>query len=99
MKLSVIIAFYKNLPFLDLVLSGLKNQTYDDFEVIVAEDDDAAAIFGAFDSFVVVDLHAQYRVSDRLVLDAGIDNVNGEKYFLYHPFPQWTFTGEVRVLF
>jgi len=43
MKISVIIAFYKNLPFLDLVLSGLENQTYDDFEVIVAEDDDAAA--------------------------------------------------------
>lgn len=43
MKISVIIAFYKNLPFLDLVLSGLQRQTYDDFEVIVAEDDDAAA--------------------------------------------------------
>jgi len=43
MKISVIIAFYKNLPFLDLVLSGLQRQTYDDFEVIVAEDDDAVA--------------------------------------------------------
>jgi glycosyltransferase involved in cell wall biosynthesis len=43
MKLSVIIALYKNLPFLDLVLSGLQRQTYENFEVIVAEDDDAAA--------------------------------------------------------
>jgi glycosyltransferase involved in cell wall biosynthesis len=43
MKISVIIAFYKNLPFLDLVLSGLQRQMYDDFEVIVAEDDDAIA--------------------------------------------------------
>lgn len=43
MKISVIIAFYKNLPFLDLVLSGLQRQDYDDFEVIIAEDDDAAA--------------------------------------------------------
>jgi len=43
MKLSVIIAFYKNLPFLDLILSGLQRQTYDDFEVIIAEDDDAPA--------------------------------------------------------
>ena len=43
MKISVIIAFYKNLPFLDLILSGLQRQTYDDFEVIVAEDDDVPA--------------------------------------------------------
>ena len=43
MKISVIIAFYKNLPFLDVILSGLQRQTYDDFEVIIAEDDDASA--------------------------------------------------------
>jgi glycosyltransferase involved in cell wall biosynthesis len=43
MKLSVIVAFYKNIPFLDLIFKGLQKQTYTDFEVIVAEDDDAAA--------------------------------------------------------
>jgi len=43
MKISVIIAFYKNLPFLDLILSGLKRQTYGNFEVIIAEDDNAPA--------------------------------------------------------
>jgi len=43
MKISVIIAFYKNLPFLDLIIAGLKRQTYDNFEVIIAEDDDAPA--------------------------------------------------------
>ncbi|HEY4205667.1 MAG TPA: glycosyltransferase [Puia sp.] len=43
MKISVIIAFYKNLPFLDLILAGLKRQTHGDFEVIIAEDDDAPA--------------------------------------------------------
>jgi glycosyltransferase involved in cell wall biosynthesis len=43
MKISVIIAFYRNLPFLDLILSGLERQTYDDFEVIIAEDDDLPA--------------------------------------------------------
>lgn len=43
MKLSVIVAFYKNIPFLDLIFKGLKKQTYNDFEVIVAEDDEAAA--------------------------------------------------------
>jgi cellulose synthase/poly-beta-1,6-N-acetylglucosamine synthase-like glycosyltransferase len=43
MKISAIVAFYKNLPFLDLVLDGFRRQNYDhkDFEVIIAEDDDA----------------------------------------------------------
>jgi GT2 family glycosyltransferase len=43
MKISVIIGFYKNLAFLDLLLAGLQRQTYNDFEVIVAEDDNAPA--------------------------------------------------------
>jgi glycosyltransferase involved in cell wall biosynthesis len=43
MKLSVIITLYKNIPFLDMILAGLREQTYTDFEVIIAEDDDAPA--------------------------------------------------------
>jgi iron complex outermembrane receptor protein len=61
--------------------------------------DTTNGVFGAFDSFLVVDLHAQYKINDNLFVDAGIDNVNDEKYFLYHPFPQRTFTASVRVQF
>jgi glycosyltransferase involved in cell wall biosynthesis len=43
MKISVIIAFYKNFSFLDLILAGLKRQGYTDFEVIIAEDDHVSA--------------------------------------------------------
>lgn len=39
-KLSLIIAVYKNIPALDLILRGLQNQSFKDFEVIVAEDND-----------------------------------------------------------
>ena len=34
-----IIAFYKNITALDLILLALEKQTYSDFEIIVAEDD------------------------------------------------------------
>ncbi len=37
--ISVLIAYYKNIPALRLILEGLKTQTYKSFEVIVAEDD------------------------------------------------------------
>lgn len=44
MQASVIISYYKNLPKLELVLKGLQQQTaMGAFEVIVAEDDNAAA--------------------------------------------------------
>ena len=61
--------------------------------------DTTNGVFGAFDSFLVVDLHAQYKVNDHFFVDAGIDNVNNEKYFLFHPFPQRTYTASVRVQF
>ena len=41
MKASVVITLYKDLQSLGLVLKALQRQTYKNFEVIVAEDDDA----------------------------------------------------------
>lgn len=38
MKSSVVIAFYNNLQFLDLVLAGFSRQTEQDFEIILADD-------------------------------------------------------------
>jgi len=38
-KVSVIVTTYKDLTSLKLVLEGLRRQDYDDFEVVVAEDD------------------------------------------------------------
>ncbi len=39
-RLSLIIAVYKNIPALDLILRGLEKQSFKDFEVIVAEDNE-----------------------------------------------------------
>lgn len=39
-RLSLVIAVYKNIPALDLILRGLAKQSFKDFEVIVAEDND-----------------------------------------------------------
>ncbi len=47
MRISLIIAFYKNITALELIFKALERQTYTDFEVIIAEDDNnpAAADF------------------------------------------------------
>ncbi len=39
-QLSLIIAVYKNIAALDLILRGLEQQSFRDFEVIIAEDND-----------------------------------------------------------
>jgi glycosyltransferase involved in cell wall biosynthesis len=41
MKVSIIIAFYKDLQALGLIFDALRRQTYKNFEVVVAEDNNA----------------------------------------------------------
>ena len=41
MKVSIIIAVYKDIESLNLIIEALKTQTYKNFEVIVAEDNDS----------------------------------------------------------
>ena len=39
MEISVVLAYYDNLSNLELLLAAFNNQTFTDFEVIIAEDD------------------------------------------------------------
>lgn len=43
MKISLIIAFYKNIIALELILKALQRQSYTNFEVVIAEDDNNPA--------------------------------------------------------
>lgn len=46
--------------------------------------------FQGFEGFFVVDVRAHYRVDENWSISAGIDNINNDKYFIFHPFPQRT---------
>ena len=48
-----------------------------------------------FYKYVVVDLRATYRLNDHLTAAVGVDNVGNDRYFLYHPFPQRSYTAEL----
>jgi iron complex outermembrane receptor protein len=48
-----------------------------------------------FYRYFVVDLRATYRLNDHLEAALGVDNVNNDRYFLYHPFPQRSVTAEL----
>jgi iron complex outermembrane receptor protein len=51
--------------------------------------------YQGFAGFFVVDARAQYRLDENWTVSAGIDNLNNDKYFLFHPFPQRTFLMEI----
>jgi iron complex outermembrane receptor protein len=50
--------------------------------------------YQGFYKYFVVDVRALFRVTEHFELAAGVDNLNNDKYFLFHPFPQRSFTLE-----
>lgn len=48
-----------------------------------------------FYKYFVVDLRAQVRVTDHWSFGLGVDNVNNDRYFLFHPFPQRSFAADM----
>jgi iron complex outermembrane receptor protein len=51
--------------------------------------------YQGFYKYFVVDLRAAYKLNDHLEAAIGVDNVNNDRYFLYHPFPQRSLTAEL----
>lgn len=51
--------------------------------------------YQGFYKYLVVDLRAQFRVTEHWSLGLGVDNVNNDRYFLFHSFPQRSFTADL----
>lgn len=47
-------------------------------------------------SYLVADLVARYRITKQLTAIGGINNVNNDKYWIFHPFPQRTYFAQLR---
>ncbi|WP_040771916.1 TonB-dependent receptor, partial [Rhodopseudomonas sp. B29] len=56
-------------------------------------------VYGAFDSFTVVDLRMSYRLSETAYANIGVDNVGNYGYTLFHPFPGRTYVADVKIKF
>lgn len=61
-------------------------------------DPNGASYLGISD-FFVVDARMRYRLNEAVTAALGVDNVNGEKYWAFHPYSQRTYTAEVHVDF
>jgi iron complex outermembrane recepter protein len=54
------------------------------------------ATYLGFSSYLVADLRARYAITRNLSASFGIDNLNNQKYWAFHPYPQRTFVAELR---
>ena len=57
--------------------------------------DPVSQTYQGFAGYFVVDARARYKVDDNWAVSVGVDNLNNDKYFLFHPFPQRTFVMEI----
>jgi iron complex outermembrane recepter protein len=48
--------------------------------------------FQGFYKYFVIDARLVMKVNDHASLAVGVDNLNNDIYFLFHPFPQRSFT-------
>ena len=51
--------------------------------------------YQGFEGYFVADVRAAYRLTPRIDVAAGVENLTDKRYFLFHPFPGRTFTAEV----
>jgi iron complex outermembrane receptor protein len=47
-------------------------------------------------AYFVVDTKVNYQLTKQFSINAGIDNINNEHYWIYHPFPQRTYMAQLK---
>jgi iron complex outermembrane receptor protein len=57
--------------------------------------DPISQTYQGFGGYLVADARAKLRLDENWNIAFGVDNLNNDKYFIFHPFPQRTFVMEV----
>jgi iron complex outermembrane receptor protein len=57
--------------------------------------DSVTHTFQGFEAFLVADARANFRIGEHWNAAFGVENLTNEKYYLFHPFPQRSFTAEL----
>ena len=74
MRISLIAAFYKDIEALQLIISALRTQDYQNFELIVAEDNDDPAIAAYLISITDIDIIHAFQHDDGIRKARSINN-------------------------
>ncbi|MDI1277655.1 TonB-dependent receptor [Methylobacter sp.] len=66
------------------------------FSQLNNSDINAATYGSGGTAYFIVDLHAKYQITKQVSASAGIDNVNNQEVWLFHPFPSRTYFAELK---
>lgn len=88
-----LLARYQATSRLDLS-SGLRYAS-DPYDTLDNTDGDADG-FGFTDEYLVLDVRGRYQFDSHLSLAVGIDNLNDDRYYVYHPYPGRTYFAELQ---
>ncbi|MEJ8855020.1 TonB-dependent receptor [Variovorax robiniae] len=58
--------------------------------------DPNGATYTGFSKYFVTDIRVRYRIDRQWSAAVGIDNLNNDKYWAFHPYPQRTFVAELK---
>jgi iron complex outermembrane receptor protein len=87
-----VVATYHATDALALTLAG----RYSDRSFgTIDNSDPVSQTFQGFAGYMVADARVHYDIDSNWSAAVGVDNLNNDKYFLFHPFPQRTFVMEL----
>jgi iron complex outermembrane receptor protein len=90
---GAVVATYSPMARLDLTLAARYS---DPSFATIDNSDHHANTYQGFAGYLVVDAHVRYRLTPHLTAGIGVDNINNESYFLFHPFPQRTVIADLK---
>lgn len=53
-------------------------------------------VYGGVSKFLVMDAKFSYRLDKNISMSVGVDNLNNEKYYAAHPYPQRTWMAQIK---
>lgn len=82
---GAVVATYSPTTRLDMTLAA----RYSDRAFATIDNSDHHAnTYQGFSGYFVIDAHVRYKMTSHITADIGINNLNNQSYFLFHPFPQ-----------
>lgn len=73
-KVSIIVAVYKDIEALDLIVCALKKQTYKNFEVVIVEDNNSQAMKDYISSIIGLDVKHTFQEDNGIQKTRSINN-------------------------
>jgi iron complex outermembrane receptor protein len=74
----------------DLVVKGL------DLQASLNNADPNGFAYQGFSSYLTADLRLRWKITQQWSAAVGIDNLNNQTYWNFHPYPQRTYNAELR---